>query len=70
MSGNETLNYYEVQAQLILAVNAAGGVSKWAKAKGMSHTPVSLMYSGQRPVSEPVANALGFFVETRYRRIR
>jgi len=70
MSDNNTLNNDEMKELLILAVNKAGGVTKWAKAKGMSHTPVSLMVQGKRPISEPVANALGFLCETRYRRIR
>jgi hypothetical protein len=67
---DDTLHNGEVRALLILAVKASGGVMKWAKAVGMSHTPVSLMVQGKRAVSEPVANALGFLCETRYRRIR
>ena len=70
MSEDMTLHNSDVRRLLIVAVKDAGGTVKWAKSKGMSHTPVSLMISGERPVSEPVANALGFLCETRYRRIR
>jgi hypothetical protein len=70
MSDDKTFSHSDVHITLMNVVSNAGGPVKWAKAVGMSHTPVSLMVAGKRPISEPVANALGFLCETRYRRLR
>jgi len=59
----------DVLADLRRATEAAGGVVAWARAAGVSHTAVSLTLSGHRAVPESLANACGYIVETRYRRI-
>lgn len=59
----------EVLIELRTRVAAAGGVMKWARLAGLSHTPVSLALSGERPVTEQIANACGFVTETVFRKI-
>lgn len=60
----------EMIEELRRQVRAAGGLAQWCRAHGVSHPPVSLMLRGKRPISEAVANACGFIVETTFRQVR
>ena len=64
-----SLNNHAMRAELRRQVDAAGGVMAWAKLKGISHPPVSYALSGARPVTEAIANAAGFLVETTYKKV-
>lgn len=59
----------DLRAELQAAVTRSGGVMAFSRAKGLAPTSVSRALNGQRPVSEALANALGYIVETTYRRI-
>jgi len=63
------LNQREMRTELRRQVDEAGGVMAWSRAKGLSHAPVSWALSGSRPVTESVANAAGFLVETTYKKV-
>lgn len=60
----------EMRDELARQIGAAGGLRPWCRAKGISHAPVALMISGQRQISEAVANACGFICETTYKPLR
>lgn len=49
----------EVIAMLRSSVADAGGVTKWAKVHGMSHSIVSEVHSGSRPPTKQILDALG-----------
>lgn len=63
------LTQVQMRGELERQVNDAGGLMVFCRMRGLSHAPVSLMLSGHRPVSEAVANACGFVVETVFKRI-
>lgn len=65
----EIITASELRAELNARINAAGGVMKWCTKSGLSHTEVSLARNGRRPIGEAIANACGYIVETRFRRI-
>lgn len=64
-----TLNQREMRAELRRQVDAAGGLMAFCRMHGLTHPPVSLMLSGTRPVSEAVANSIGFIAETTFKRV-
>lgn len=59
----------DVRAEMMRQVMAAGGVVAWAARAGVTHTAVSLVLSGARPVSERLANACGYQKVTMFRRV-
>lgn len=59
----------DVRAELERQITVAGGLVKWCGRAGLSHAPVSLAKNGARPITEQIANACGFEVVTRYRRV-
>lgn len=59
----------DVLAELRLEVERAGGIVAWAKLADLSHTAVSLVTTGARPVTERIANCCGYQEVTVYRRI-
>lgn len=65
----EVITAEQLRADLNARIAGANGVMKWAAKAGLSHTEVSLVRNGHRPASEAVANACGYIVETRFRRI-
>jgi hypothetical protein len=69
-NAGELLTAAQMRRELENQVRAAGGKMAWCRRHELSHTPVSLMLGGKRPVSEAVANALGFICETRFRSMR
>ena len=69
-SAMDSITQTEMRAELKCQVDAAGGLMVWCRMRGVTHASVSLMMSGHRPISEAVANACGFIVETTYKQIR
>lgn len=63
------INQTEMRAELRRQVDAAGGLMVWCRMRNLTHAPTSLILNGHRPVSEPIANACGFLIETVFRRI-
>ena len=63
------INQRDMRTELRRQVDEAGGVMAWSRSKGLNHAPVSWALSGNRPVTEAVANAAGFLVETTYKKV-
>jgi hypothetical protein len=60
----------EVRTALAAATSSRGSLTAWCNRYGLHHGNVSEMRSGIKPITEPVANALGFLRIVRFKKTR
>jgi hypothetical protein len=60
------LNESEILIELDKQCDAAGSQRAWAHRHGFSESYVSLVRSGQKPLTTAIANALGYFMQVRF----
>ena len=67
---DETITMAAMRDELKRHVLAAGGARKWCLKVGIpSHGSVAQAVSGTRDVSEAMANACGYIIETTFRKV-
>lgn len=59
----------EVRDELERQIACAGGVRAFAARAGVTHPAIVMVRSGDRPVSERIANSLGYEAVTMFRKI-
>lgn len=64
------ITHSEMRAELKRQVTAAGGLMVFARMHGIPHSNLSEALSGRRLISETIANACGYIVQTTFKKIR